>query len=196
MNFLAHIYLSGDDQDLKIGNFIADFVKGKAMNDYSLPIQRGIKLHRSIDQFTDSHPIVSQSKKRLWGKYRHFSGVIVDIYYDHFLASNWDQFSNISLETYVNDFYKMIASNEDSLPDRVNHMMPYMMEKNWLLNYANFTGIENVMHGMSRRTKHDSKMEESVEELKSHYEEFRKEFLEFFPELEAHAEAYIIDNGD
>jgi len=191
MNFLAHIYLSGDDRELKIGNFIADFVKGKAFEDFSPAIQEGIKLHRSIDEYTDKHPVVSLSKQRLWSKYRHFSGVIVDIYYDHFLAKNWDKFSDISLEAYVDDFYAMISTNKSSLPDQVNHMMPYMIEKNWLLNYANLEGIENVMHGMSRRTSHNSKMEESVEELKAHYGEFEKEFFEFFPELENHTQTMI-----
>lgn len=191
MNFLAHIYLSGEDQELKIGNFIADSVKGKAFQQFNSAIQKGIKLHRSIDEFTDTHPIVSQSKKRLWGKYRHFSGVIVDIYYDHFLAKNWEKFSQTPLDQYVDEFYQMIAANKHMLPDRVNYMMPYMMEKNWLLNYANFDGIDDVMQGMSRRTKHHSKMEESVKELKSGYEEFRKEFFEFFPELQQHVQDYL-----
>jgi acyl carrier protein phosphodiesterase len=186
MNFLAHIYLSGDDTDLKIGNFIADFVKGRSFNDFRPSIQKGIKLHRAIDHYTDTHLIVSQSKKHLWNKYRHFSGVIVDIYYDHFLAKNWSQFSEKPLDIYVEDFYEMINENKADLPDNVNHMMPYMMRKNWLLNYANFEGIEDVMQGMSRRTKHDSKMEESVMELKTHYKEFEEEFFEFFPQLQEH----------
>jgi len=188
MNFLAHIYLSGGDQELTIGNFIADSVKGKAFDQFNSAIQQGIKLHRAIDEFTDTHPIVSQSKKRLWSKYRHFSGVIVDIYYDHFLAKNWEKFSQIPLDQYVDEFYQMISVNKHKLPDKINFMMPYMMEKNWLLNYANFDGIEDVMQGMSRRTKHDSKMEESVIDLKTYYEEFEKEFFTFFPELEEYVD--------
>lgn len=191
MNFLAHIYLSGDDHDLTIGNFIADSVKGRAFEEYRPSIQEGIRLHRSIDQFTDTHPVVSQSKKRLWGKYRHFSGVIVDIYYDHFLAKNWHEFSSVPLHEYVDVFYNMITKHENALPDKVNYMLPHMIQKNWLLNYANLQGIENVMQGMSRRTKHDSKMEESVIELKTGYESFKNEFFEFFPELQEHVKAYL-----
>jgi len=196
MNFLAHIYLSGNDEDLKIGNFIADFVKGRAYNTFDPAIQRGIKLHRAIDHYTDTHPVVSQSKQKLWEKYRHFSGVIVDIYYDHFLAINWSEFSKESLTTYVDEFYSMITSHGDKLPESVNHMMPYMIRKNWLLNYANFEGIEDVMQGMSRRTKHDSKMEQSVEDLKFYYEEFGDEFAEFFPQLETHVSKWILENMD
>lgn len=191
MNFLAHIFLSGDDQDLTIGNFIADSVKGRKIEDFNPAIQKGIKLHRSIDQYTDTHKVVSKSKKRLWGKYRHFSGVIVDIYYDHFLAKNWQEFSDIPLEAYVDDFYEMINSHREILPERVNYMMPYMMQKNWLVNYATFEGIDEVMHGMSRRTKHHSKMEESVQELKTHYEQFREDFFQFFPELQEHVRSYL-----
>jgi acyl carrier protein phosphodiesterase len=191
MNFLAHIYLSGEDQELTIGNFIADAVKGKAFDNFEPAIQQGIRLHRSIDEFTDSHAVVSRSKKRLWSKYRHFSGVIIDIYYDHFLAVNWADFSPTPLDQYVADFYQMIAANKHKLPDQINFMMPYMMEKNWLVNYAHFEGIDNVMQGMSRRTKHHSKMEESVQELKSGYEEFREEFFEFFPELQQHVKDYL-----
>jgi len=196
MNFLAHIYLSGNDEDLKIGNFIADFVKGKAYDDFDPAIQKGIILHRAIDHFTDTHAIVSQSKRRLWEKYRHFSGVIVDIYYDHFLAKNWSDFSKVPLANYVDEFYSMVTSYGHKLPQSVNHMLPYMIQKNWLLNYANFEGIEDVMHGMSRRTKHDSKMEKSVEDLKMHYDEFGKEFTAFFPELEAHVSQWTQENID
>ena len=191
MNFLAHIYLSGENTDLTIGNFIADFVKGRAINDFSPAIQQGIKLHRSIDEFTDTHLVVSQSKKRLWGKYRHFSGVIVDIYYDHFLAKYWSEFSPIPLEEYVDDFYKMISAHKNILPGKINYMLPYMMQKNWLLNYANFKGIEDVMYGMSRRTKHHSKMEESVHDLKKGYKEFKGEFFEFFLDLQMHVKSYL-----
>ncbi|MDH5366610.1 MAG: acyl carrier protein phosphodiesterase [Cyclobacteriaceae bacterium] len=191
MNFLAHIYLSGDSVPITIGNFIGDFLRGVKMESFDSEIQKGIRLHRSIDLFTDNHDVVMRSKKRLWGKYRHFSGVIVDIYYDHFLAKNWHEFSSVPLDEYVNNFYNIIISHKHILPERVNQVLPYMMKENWLLNYANFEGIDNVMLGMSRRTKHDSKMEESVKELKEGYEEFKGDFFEFFSDLEQHVEEYL-----
>ena len=191
MNFLAHIYLSGNSTPLTIGNFIADFLRGVNWKEYDDEIQKGIRLHRSIDLFTDNHDVVMRSKKRLWEKYRHFSGVIVDIYYDHYLAKNWDQYSNIPLNEYVNDFYKMILAHQEILPPKVNQMLPYMMKKNWLLNYANFEGIDDVMQGMSRRTRHESKMEESVNELKELYQEFESDFFDFFPDLQQHTREYL-----
>ncbi len=98
MNFLAHIYLSGNDTDLIIGNFIADGIKGKKYKKFSPGIQKGILLHREIDTFTDAHPIVRQSTKRLHKNYGHYSGIIVDILYDHFLAKNWSRYSDVPLE--------------------------------------------------------------------------------------------------
>jgi len=191
MNFLAHIYLSGKSEQLMIGNFIGDFLRGVKWREYDEEIQKGIRLHRSIDLFTDNHDVVMISKKRLWDKYRHFSGVIVDIYYDHFLAKNWSDFSDTPLNLYVDNFYSMINSHSAILPEKVNHMLPYMMDKNWLLNYANFEGIQEVMNGMSRRTKHDSKMEESVIDLKEDYEGFREDFYAFFPELQNFVKDYL-----
>lgn len=191
MNFLAHIYLSGDSVPITIGNFIGDFLRGVKVESFNSEIQKGIRLHRSIDLFTDNHDVVMRSKKRLWNKYRHFSGVIVDIYYDHYLAKNWHEFSSVPLDEYVNNFYNIILTHEHILPERVNQVLPYMKKENWLLNYANFEGIDNVMQGMSRRTKHDSKMEESVKELKEGYEEFEGDFFEFFPDLEQHVKGYL-----
>lgn len=191
MNFLAHIYLSGDSVPITIGNFIGDFLRGVKVESFNSEIQKGIRLHRSIDLFTDNHDVVMRSKKRLWNKYRHFSGVIVDIYYDHYLAKNWHEFSSVPLDEYVNNFYNIILTHEHILPERVNQVLPYMKKENWLLNYANFEGIDNVMQDMSRRTKHDSKMEESVKELKEGYEEFEGDFFEFFPDLEQHVKGYL-----
>ena len=194
MNFLAHIYLSGNSTPITIGNFIGDFLRGVKLEQFNTEIQKGIHLHRAIDHYTDNHHVVLRSKKRLWKKYRHFSGVIVDIYYDHFLARNWDNFSIIPLTEYVNNFYTLITSHKTVLPQKVNQMLPYMIEKNWLVNYANFEGMREVMTGMSKRTRHHSKMEESVQELIEGYEDFKGDFFEFFPELEYHVQKHLLES--
>ena len=103
MNFLAHIYLSGDNDLIKIGNFMADGIRGKQYENYPLEIQKGIILHRAIDTFTDAHPIFRQSTKRLHNNYHHYAGVIVDILYDHFLAKNWNKYSDEKLEDFVDE---------------------------------------------------------------------------------------------
>ncbi|MCB0445482.1 MAG: acyl carrier protein phosphodiesterase [Gelidibacter sp.] len=183
MNYLAHIYLSGNDEYITIGNFIADGIKGKDYKNFPKNIQIGILLHREIDTFTDAHPIVKQSTKRLHQNYSHYSGVIVDILYDHFLAKNWLKYSNVPLATYVDAFYDNLETHFDLLPTRIQKMMPYMMADNWLLSYAKVEGIQRVLNGMNRRTKEVSGMNNATTELLQYYSEFETEFTAFFEEL-------------
>ena len=191
MNFLAHIYLSGNNELLMIGNFIGDFIKGKMVNNFSSEIQLGIKLHRSIDTFTDAHPVVLESKKRLREKYSHYAPVITDIYYDHYLAANWQDYHDTPLIEYTNSFYKTIDKHSSILPDRVINMLFYMKRDNWLYNYQYFQGIKSVFNGMSRRTKFNSKMEYAVDDLQADYDAYEKEFRQFFPELQQHVDDFL-----
>ncbi|QHI34946.1 Acyl carrier protein phosphodiesterase [Kordia antarctica] len=183
MNFLAHIYLSHDDDEIKIGNFIADSIRGKKYMEYPPQIQRGILLHRNIDTFTDAHPTVRLSTKRLHANYSHYSGVIVDILYDHFLAKNWKNYSDIPLETYVDDFYHLLEDNYETLPLNVQRLLPHMIQDNWLLSYASIEGITKVLEGMNKRTQNRSRMNLAVVELQEFYDEFEAEFTSFFKEL-------------
>lgn len=184
MNFLAHIYLSEDDSELKIGNFIADSVKGKNYNQFPNRIQQGITLHRKIDSYTDSHPIVKQSVSRLFPKYGHYSTVIVDILYDHYLAAYWSEYSDVPLSQYVSDFYTLLQEYYELLPKRVQNFLPYMLKDNWLLSYATIPGIGRILYQMNHRTKNRSKMNFAVIELEQYYSDFEKEFRSFFSELE------------
>ena len=193
MNFLAHIYLSGDNEFITLGNFFADGIRGKQYKKFPLEIQIGILLHREIDTFTDAHPIVRQSTKKLHKNYSHYSGVIVDILYDHFLAKNWSNYSTVPLDTYVDDFYNLLETHFDILPSRIQKMMPYMVTDNWLLSYAKIEGIQRVLEGMNRRTKNKSKMNEATTELKKYYAEFENEFTLFFTELKAFSELKKIE---
>ena len=183
MNFLAHIYLSGNNDLVTIGNFIADGIRGKKYTVFPKDIQTGILLHRQIDTFTDAHKTVRESTKRLHENYGHYSGVIVDILYDHFLAKNWNNYSDIPLEDYVEDFYDSLQDHFEILPPRIQKMMPYMIADNWLLSYASIEGITKVLEGMNRRTKNRSKMNLAVNELQAFYNEFEDEFTRFFDEL-------------
>lgn len=183
MNYLAHIYLSGDNDLVTVGNFIADGIKGKTYKNYPRDIQIGILLHRNIDTYTDAHKTVRLSTKRLHENYGHYSGVIVDILYDHFLAKNWSAYSNIPLAKYVDTFYDSLEDNYSALPSRIQKMMPYMISDNWLLSYASIEGISKVLDGMNRRTKNRSGMDKAVHELELFYKEFETEFSSFFDEL-------------
>jgi acyl carrier protein phosphodiesterase len=183
MNFLAHIYLSFEDDEITIGNFIADSIRGKKYKHLPKRIQKGILLHRAIDTFTDSHPIPRQSSKRLHKNFSHYSRVIVDIYYDHFLAKNWKRYSETPLAVFVEEFYDLLKANFEILPEGVKHMMPYMIADNWLLNYAQMEGIGRVLNGMNRRTKNKSRMNYAILDLEKHYVAFENEFTLFFEEL-------------
>lgn len=183
MNFLAHIYLSGSNELVTIGNFVADGIRGNRFTDYPKDMQIGIKLHRAIDTFTDAHPLFRQSTKRLHKSYGHYSGVIVDIFYDHFLAKNWKQYSKIPLAEYIDEFYKSLNDNLDILPKRFQQITPIMIEGNWLLSYATTDGIQLVLDGMNQRTKGISKMNQATKELKEHYNAFENDFTQFFAEL-------------
>ncbi|MFN5171127.1 MAG: ACP phosphodiesterase [Cyclobacteriaceae bacterium] len=195
MNFLAHLYLSSDHPGLMTGNFIGDFVKGRNLDSqFGFHVARGIELHRAIDEFTDKHPQVRSSRARLWNDYRHYARVIVDVYYDHFLARDWHKFHTVALSEYAPRAYETLLAHEDILPDDVKRMLPYMMRGNWLLNYGKLEGIERALTGMSRRTRFESNMEKAVHDLQRHYSEFEHEFAQFFPTLQEMAARWLNDN--
>lgn len=185
MNFLAHIYLSFGDDEITIGNFIADSIRGNKFKHLPDRIQKGIKLHRHIDTFTDAHPTVRKSTKRLHENYGHYSGIIVDIFYDHYLAKNWKVYSDTPLAIFVENFYDLLEDNYEILPIGVQRMMPYMISDNWIFNYSKMDGIARVLNGMNRRTKNKSKMNFAILDLETHYDKFEKEFTSFFEELTA-----------
>ncbi len=183
MNYLAHVYLSGANDLIKVGNFMADSVKGSQYQNCEKELQLGILLHRHIDSFTDAHPIYRQSKHRLHEKYGHYSGVIMDILYDHFLAKNWEKYSSISLPDFSKNFYKILENNLDLLPEKTKKIVPYLITQNWFESYASVTGIEKILLQMDYKTHHRVAMQEAVVELKNYYQEFENEFTLFFEEL-------------
>lgn len=185
MNFLAHIYLSGQDDLIKIGNFMADGIRGKHYDHLPLPIQKGIILHRAIDSYTDAHPVFRQSTKRLHERYHHYSGVIVDMFYDHFLAKNWSRYSDEKLDTFILNFYKSLLDNQDFLTQKTLDMLPYLIKYNWLWSYQFIDGIERILTQMDNRTRNASQMRYAVEELKAFYADFEAEFTAFFEDLRA-----------
>ncbi|MEN2490287.1 acyl carrier protein phosphodiesterase [Flavobacterium sp. B11] len=192
MNFLAHIYLSGDNDLIKIGNFMADGIRGKQFEHFPEDVQKGILLHRFIDTYTDSHDIFRKSTKRLHERYHHYAGVIVDIVYDHFLAKNWTQYSDEELALFVKRFYNSLHDNYDILTEKTQGLMPYMIERNWLLSYRTTEGIQNILTQMDRRSKNTSQMQYAVEELTEFYDEFEKEFTLFFEEMRKKAQEKLL----
>ncbi len=184
MNFLAHIHLSGENEFIKIGNFMADGVRGKQYENFPIDIQKGIVLHRAIDTFTDAHPLFRQSTKKLHSRYHHYAGVIVEMYYDHFLAKNWKSYSTETLEKYTARFYQSLLNNPAILTTKTQNLLPSMMEYNWLVNYQFINGLERILSQMDHRTKNQSLMRFATEELVAHYDEFESEFSLFYKEVQ------------
>lgn len=162
---------------------MADAIKGNKYLNFDNEIQKGILLHRAIDYYTDQHELVKRSKKRLHERYNHFNGVIIDIFYDHFLAKNWSHYSAIPLELYAHEIYTILEVNSHVFPTKVKRMFYFMKLQNWLVSYQDTSEIKKVLTRMSLRSKHQSYMHLASEDLILHYNEFENDFQEFFPEI-------------
>lgn len=187
MNFLAHAYLSFDQEKILVGNFAADFIKGRDLHLYEEGIQMGIMLHREIDTFTDSHPLVKAGQSYLRPKFRHYSTVISDIFFDYFLAKNWSTYSNQPLENFARKTYDLMEQYHDQLPEDFNQMLNWMKNQNWLVAYGSQEGIQRALNGLTRRAKFDSKMNEATAVLKEKEQEFEVIFFAFFEDLRTFA---------
>ena len=162
---------------------MADGIRGRKFEDYPPEIKKGILLHRAIDTYTDAHPVFRKSTKRLHERYHHYAGVIVDIFYDHFLAKNWSNYSDEDLEAYVSRFYQSMHAHHDLLSERAQNILPYMEKQNWLLSYQSIDGIHEILSRMDRRTDNNSNMRFASEELQKYYTEFEQEFSSFFEDI-------------
>lgn len=167
-----------------LGNFIADHVKGSDVMNFSETVRKGIAMHRSIDTFTDQHKVVKQSIARLRPDFHKYAGVVVDMYYDHYLSANWDEYSSVDLQTFTRSRYEILDSYREILPARSARLLYFMSKQNWLIMYADLDGLQQAFNGMARRTTFTSNMENAIGNLKADYQAFEKEFREFFPDLQ------------
>ena len=183
MNFLGHIYLSGDDDQLIIGNFIADCVKGKKYLDYPEGIQKGILLHRSIDSFTDNNTHIQQIKTVLRPTYKLYSGVVTDLFVDHYLAANWLNFSEKPLKEYSEEVYKIFQLNYEILPAKIQGFLSNLIERNRLLSYSEISGVEEALLIMAYKTSLPGKSAEAIKILRGNYDELKTLSLQFVTEV-------------
>ncbi len=181
MNFLAHFFLSHKIENIIVGNFLGDFVRGNKYKNYPEEIAKGILLHRNIDTFTDQHPIVLQTNKRLHADFGKYAPVITDIYYDHFLGKNFYKYDNLS--EFSPFIYQTLEKNYDILPLAAQHVFLKMKEQDWLTHYATLYGMEQSLNGLSRRAKYATHLHESFDFLKQNYSVIEADFLSFFPDI-------------
>ena len=183
MNFLAHVYLSEDNFSLAIGNLIADRVKGKDLTNFSPMIQKGILLHRKIDAFTDHHSLFKECVSILFPFYRHYSRVIIDMYFDHFLASNWDKYHSKNLKVFSNEFYDALKIESENFPKNIKNFSRTLIFYNWFDSYKTITGLELILAQMEQRTRFPSKLSASTKQLKENYTYFHNHFSSFMEEV-------------
>lgn len=183
MNFLAHIYLSGDSDEILVGNFIGDFVKGNKYLDYPEQVAFGIRLHRSIDLFTDQHALVKECMSFLKPGYGRYSGIVTDVFFDHFLAANWSEYSTCTLRQFSKHAHAVFLSNFRLLPFRVKQFLPFLIQNKRLESYAHRENMVQVLEIMSRRTSLPANSEWAMQILNQEYDQFDALFRSFFAEM-------------
>jgi acyl carrier protein phosphodiesterase len=191
VNFLAHIFLSGSDDDLLLGGFIADHVKGKALFGYPERVRQGILLHRAIDRFTDTHPQYIRSRTRLKDACGRYAGVIADVFYDHFLSAGWNKYSNLPLRQVTQRVYDLLEANMALLPARTSRMLPFLKDSAWLEAYGTLEGVSAALKGLERRSGYWTSTRAALEELSNHYVSYRGDFEIFFPQAIIYSEKIL-----
>ncbi|MCF2517305.1 ACP phosphodiesterase [Dyadobacter sp. CY351] len=196
MNFLAHILLSGNKEGVVMGNFVGDFIKGRLTDEktaeWDPDFVTGLKLHRHIDFFTDQHEIVREATHKAALSQGKLAGIVMDIYFDYFLAQHFDQFQAEPLFTYTRNIYALIRKNEHFIPEHMTRMVQAMIREDWLTSYATLEGVELTFHRMSRRATYLAPLRNAMLELRENEEFYRDKFLRFFPELQKQSEEFIL----
>ena len=192
MNYLAHAYLSFNNPEILVGNMISDYIKGKKQFDYPPAIQKGIKLHRAIDNFTDTHVATQELKSFFRPQYRLYSGAFADVVYDHFLANDVQQFNTeAALKQFAAVTYKLLEPFSTFFPHPFQKMFPYMKEYDWLYNYRHTWGIEKSFGGVVHRAAYLTESEKAFEIFNQHYAAMQVCYNNFFPDLKAYSLNYL-----
>lgn len=188
MNYLAHLYLSGESEEIKLGNFIGDFVKGNRHSKYPEKVAFGIVLHRHIDSFTDRHPDVSACNKLLRPAYGRYSGIVADVFFDHFLAAKWNEYSVHTLRSFTKNAHAIFLSNFFMLPFEVKQFLPFLIQHKRLESYAKKENLFQVLEIMSRHTTLPSNSHHAMQILSEEYDLFETLFKSFFAEMVEYVE--------
>lgn len=199
MNYLAHIYLAGDTEESLLGNIMGDFVKGPIDGGFHPEIERGIRTHRKVDAFTDSHEIYRASRKLISPERRRFSGIIMDLAFDHLLARNWSMYSDKELGALIRETYDVLIRRRDLLPEKFRLSLPRMIEEDWLGSYRTMEGagiaIDRISGRLRRRFGRENTLKGAIEEVEKNYEELESNFNAFFPALISFVEDLMAGDG-
>lgn len=193
MNWLAHVFLSEPQIEFRLGNLLSDIVRGDARAAVSVEFLRGAQRHHAIDRFTDAHPVVRRSRTRIDSVPRRFSGVLVDIFYDHLLSQTWERYSAVPLGAFTQAFYADARASSVVLPRPAQVALDRIVRYDLLGSYTDIEGVTQALRGVSlrlaRRWHRDFALEAGVTDLIAHHDAFATDFADFFPELLAHIES-------
>lgn len=189
MNYLAHVFLAEDDEESKLGNFLGDFVKGRLKDQYTPGIIKGIRTHRKVDLFTDSHKIIKETRKLISPLRRRWGGAIVDIFFDHFLTKHWNKFSVEDLDDFILSFYESLRMFNNSPQNNLDFNFEKLIQNDWMRKYENIDGLELVFSKLSNRVKTKNPLAGSEKELIDNYDNLEENFLNFFPQVIKYAES-------
>ena len=192
MNFLGHIFLTPTNDELLLGNFIADSVKGNPEGLFPDTVVKGIRLHRAIDDFTDKHPLVKQGAERFRDTQGRYASVVIDVVYDHVLASNWHDFHDEKLDVFTQSVYSRLEQMQHHFPVPVQRYFPYMKEQNWLFNYQFEWGFRKSLEGLDRRSANPTEMHRSVEVYQQNAPQFHAEFGQFISDAKRMVNDYLL----
>ena len=193
MNWLAHVLLSEPNVQFQLGNLLADVVRGAQRDAMSADFVRGAACHKAIDAFTDAHPVVKRSRARIGSEHRRFSGVLIDVFYDYYLARNWERYSPIALDVYTAAFYASAQAHVIELPPVARTMLERIIRYDLLGSYARVDGVERALRRISTylesRWHKQFALDQGVRDLIAHEAELAADFHEFFPTLQVHVGA-------
>jgi acyl carrier protein phosphodiesterase len=198
MNWLAHLFLAQPTVESRLGNLLGDLVKGRERDCLNADLQLGLQCHLAIDRFTDRHIIVKRSKQRISQQYRRFAGISIDVFFDHFLATNWERYSNISLKQFTTTIYESFQEylNRYTLPEYARKVIQRAIAEDWLGSYYYLSGVENTLKRISwKLTRRRNKLYDLtpiIVELQQNYAELEEDFLNFFPELMLHIDEWYV----
>lgn len=190
MNFLGHLYLSGTDPEVIVGNFMGDAVKGRDLSRFTPGIERGLRLHRAIDTFTDSHAVQQKGRQRAHQHAGRYASVVMDLFYDHLLAANWDLYQEEPLDRFTGRMYDVLSAHAHRMPERTQRMLPYMVAGDWLTSYASLEGIARALDGLSKRVPEGGPMRGSEQVLRANLVQYTGEFKIFMADIEAFTRSY------
>lgn len=197
MNFLAHFYLSFGKEDAMLGNFLADFLKNRDLPLLSNEVRAGVMLHRAIDTFTDAHPAVRQSSKRLHAVHGKYAPVVVDVFYDFLLAKQWQQHhASEDLDIFIKNIYTILASRLEEMPHDLAKRTVYLIEKDWLKAYTTLDGLAFVFKKMETQTRFPSRLSEATISFLAAAEDFEDDFNIFFPDLVSYVRTHFFEHFD